>query len=223
VEEARQTSSVFQVCLGVDAGRVDLSVFDRASRVIYRSSAGLEEEGIDRGAGGLDPARLAARELEVSLWSAEDERLAPEGGAVIVIRAAVEFEHFARFSPAPAERDDGYLPYKTRLADALVSEVSNMLPGLGEAVSVMDVATPLTFQEQGGRYAGAVAGWSWEYRDVRDMVPRELVLTPVCGLYMAGYQAMSWLGFGGVPTAVMSGNRAASAVLDSEGPCYDKP
>jgi len=80
------------------------------------------------------------------------------------------------------------------------------------------VSTPLTFEEQGGRSEGAVAGWSWDYEDVHDDRPRELVKTPVKGLYMAGYQAFSALFMGGVPTAIESGKRAAKAVLQGDGP-----
>ena len=77
----------------------------------------------------------------------------------------------------------------------------------------MDVVTPLTFEEQGGRSEGAVAGWSWDYEDFHDYQAQELVRTPMRGLYMAGYQAFSALFMGGVPTSMESGKRAASAVL----------
>jgi phytoene dehydrogenase-like protein len=83
---------------------------------------------------------------------------------------------------------------------------------------VTDVATPLTFEDQGGRSGGAVAGWSWDYEDFRDEKPKELILTPIKGLYMAGYQAFSALFMGGVPTAMESGKRAAKAVLQGASP-----
>ena len=86
---------------------------------------------------------------------------------------------------------------------------------------MIDIATPLTFQDRGGRSEGAVAGWSWDYEDSRDTRPRELVLTPVAGLYMAGYQAFSTLFMGGVSTAMASGYRAARAVLDCAAPAKD--
>jgi phytoene dehydrogenase-like protein len=82
----------------------------------------------------------------------------------------------------------------------------------------MDIATPLTFEDQGGRSEGVVAGWSWDYEDLRDDKPRELIRTPIKGLYMVGYQAFSALFMGGVPTAMESGRRAAQAVLDGAGP-----
>jgi phytoene dehydrogenase-like protein len=108
--------------------------------------------------------------------------------------------------------------YKTRLGQALVREVTHLLPGLDGAIVVMDVATPLTFEDQGGRSEGAVAGWSWDYSDLRDSQPRELIRTPICGLFMAGIQAFSGLFMGGVPTAMVSGLRAAQAVLEGTGP-----
>jgi len=88
----------------------------------------------------------------------------------------------------------------------------------GLRILVMDVATPLTFEDQGGRSGGAVAGWSWDYEDFRDDQPKELIGTPIKGLYMAGYQAFSALFMGGVPTAMESGKRAAKALLQGMGP-----
>ena len=82
----------------------------------------------------------------------------------------------------------------------------------------MDIATPLTFEDQGGRSEGAIAGWSWDYKDFRDNEPKELIQTPIKGLYMAGYQAFSALFMGGVPTAMESGKRAAKAVLEGAPP-----
>jgi phytoene dehydrogenase-like protein len=209
VSAARQTSSVFQVCLGLDADKVDLSAFRDASRVIYRSSRADVPAGADD---------LAAQELEVSLWSNDDPGLAREGGAVMVIRVSADYGAFSKFLGKDGRRETGYTGHKMRLADAVVSEVSDLAPGLAGAVSVMDVATPLTFEARGGRYGGAVAGWSQEYRDSRDCRLRELVRTPVGGLYMAGYQALSWLFAGGVPTAIESGVRAADALLEGVGP-----
>ena len=217
VSAARQTSSVFQVCLGLGADRVDLSAFKDASRVIYRGGGGGADD-LDRSSEEIDPGDFAAQELEVSLWSDDDPGLAPEGGAVMVIRVLVDYGHFAKFRGENGRRSPGYTDYKLRLAEAVVSEVSKLAPGLADAITVMDVATPLTFQECGGRYDGAVAGWSQDYRDSRDYALRELVRTPVGELYMAGHQALSWLFTGGVPTAIESGVRAADALLNGVEP-----
>jgi len=219
VHQARQTGSILQVCLGVDNSKADLTSFREASRLIYRSrEAAQATEGIDWNAVEIDPVSLAKEELEVSLWSKEDELLAPEGKAVIVIRTEAEYPHFARFRLGWRKRGPGYEAYKTRLGNALVKEAENLIPGLEGSIQVMDVATPLTFEDQGGRSGGAVAGWSWDYEDFQDEKPKELIRTPVRGLFMTGYQAFSALFTGGIPTAMESGKRAAQAAFDGADP-----
>jgi phytoene dehydrogenase-like protein len=218
VLNAKQTRSNFQVCLGVDGNRVDLSSFKDADRLIYRRSQGTSSEELDWGTDEINPEDLAGQELEVSLLSKNDRMLGSEGTEIIVIRTEAEHSHFTRFRPRWRERIGEYQDYKIRLGGALVQEVGNIIPGLEEAVLITDIATPLTFEEQGGRSGGAVAGWSWNYEDCPDYHPRELVRTPINGLYMAGYQAFSTIFMGGVPTAMESGKRAAQAVLQGAGP-----
>ena len=220
VSQSRQTGSVLQVCLGVDTSRVDLACFREAARLIYRRNLeDLEEkEEIDWSVAEVDPETLCRRELEVSLWSKDDTSLAPEGKDVIIIRVEADYSHFAKYKLGWRKRSPAYLEYKTRLGRALAREAELLVPGLEKSVVVMDVATPLTFEDQGGRSGGAVAGWSWDYQDFHDATPRELVRTPIRGLYMAGYQAYSALFLGGIPTAMESGKRSAEAVLNHADP-----
>jgi phytoene dehydrogenase-like protein len=220
VSSARQTSSNLQVCLGLDSSRANLSSFRDASRIIYRRGSGdapPEDFGLDWDAAEIAPAALAGEELEATLLSADDPLLAPDGRAVLVIRVAVPHRHFARFRPAPRRRSSGYFAYKTSLAAALVKEVAGFVPGLEDAVLYMDVATPLTFEERGGRSEGAVAGWSWDYME-GEAGAVELIRTPIAGLYMAGYQAYSMLALGGVPSAMLSGLKAAEYLIAGAGP-----
>ncbi len=220
ISSSRQTGSVFQVCLGVDAGKADLSAFKEATRLIYRRSetGPQEREHLDWNPQEVDPEALAGQELEVSLWGKDWKKASTEGKASIVIRAEAEYSHFAKYRLGWRQRSPKYQAYKTRLAQALVRELDHLIPGLEKAIFVMDVATPLTFEDQGGRSGGAVAGWSWDYEDFRDDQPKELIGTPIKGLYMAGYQAFSALFMGGVPTAMESGKRAARAVLQGMEP-----
>ena len=101
------------------------------------------------------------------------------GNAVIVIRTEAEYSHFAKYRSGWRQRSPNYQEYKTRLAQALIREIDDLIPGLEKAILVMDVATPLTFEDQGGRSGGAVAGWSWDYEDLRDDQPKELIGTPI--------------------------------------------
>jgi phytoene dehydrogenase-like protein len=226
VSSARQTSSNLQVCLGLDASRVDLTAFEQASRIIYRRSS---QDGPPAGPGPhwdaaqVDPHALAGEELEATLLSADDPMLAPAEQAVLVIRVAVPYAHFARWRPQRRRRLSGYFAYKTSLASALVREVAGFVPGLKEAVLYTDVATPLTFEERGGRSEGAVAGWSWDYLEDEEGGAVELIRTPVSGLFMAGYQAFSMLALGGVPSAMLSGLKAAEYLLAGAGPVDEMP
>ncbi|MDD1701342.1 MAG: FAD-dependent oxidoreductase, partial [Methanoregula sp.] len=218
VLNAKQTRSNLQVCLGVDASRADLSCFHEADRLIYKRSQRNSLEELDWNRDEINSEDLAGQELEVSLWSKGDRTLCPAGAEVIVIRTEAEHSHFTKYRPARGKRLPVYQGYKIRLGRALVREIENFIPGLEKAVLVMDVATPLTFEEEGGRSGGAVAGWSWNYEDCLDTRPRELVRTPMKGLYMTGYQAFSTIFMGGVPTAMESGKRASQAVLQGAGP-----
>ncbi len=218
VLNAKQTNSVLQACLGVDASNVDLSSFNEADRLIYKGNRGNSSEALDGISEAIYPEALAGQELEISFWSKNDRTLAPEGAEVIVIRTEAEHSHFIRYRPTWRNRLPIYQDVKIRLGRTLVQEAENVIPGLEKAILVMDVATPLTFEEQGGRTGGAVAGWSWNYEDGPDYRPRALVRTPIQGLYMAGYQAFSTIFMGGVPTAMESGKQASEAVLQGAGP-----
>ena len=218
VLHAKQTKSVLQVCLGVDTGKIDLSSFNEADRLIYKRGRENSHEALDGRSEAIHPEALAGQELEISLWSKNDRTLASERAGVIVIRTEAEHSDFIGYRPAWGNRLPAYRDVKIRLGKALIREAENVVPGLEKAILAMDVATPLTFEEQGGRSGGAVAGWSWNYEDCPDYRPRQLVRTPIQGLYMAGYQAFSTIFMGGVPTAMESGKRAAQAVLQGAGP-----
>ncbi|WP_287153960.1 NAD(P)/FAD-dependent oxidoreductase [Candidatus Solincola tengchongensis] len=217
------TSSNLQICLGLDSRRVDLSAFDENSRIIYRrQTEGSGHEGVEIRPDTRfpDPGLFAEQELELCLLSADDTALAPEDRAVLVIRTAAPHDPFLSFRDRPGRRTPAYRQYKALLGEALVREAASLLPGLGDSVEVMDVATPLTFEERAGRTGGAVAGWSWRYGK-NSGSPVELVRTPVAGLFMAGHQAFSMLALGGVPSSLLSGLRAAECVLADAPPLED--
>lgn len=221
LKSAPLTPSNLQVCLGLETRKADLSAFRECSHLIHRrpGPGHGEAEGAKREWRDMEPEpeRLAGEELELCLLSADDATLAPPGKAVLVIRVAVPHGPFLRFHGREGSRKAGYPEYKARLGRALVREAFSLVPGLEDAVQVMDVATPLTFEERGGRFEGAVAGWSWEFGEGKERLV-ELVLTPISGLYMAGHQAFSMLALGGVPSAVLSGLRAAEYALQGRGP-----
>jgi phytoene dehydrogenase-like protein len=221
IQAAKQTGSVMQVCIGVDTGKLDLSAFSHASRLLYRKASGSSPPSVHRTRWEnpeIDDHQLVSQELEIALMTREDPGLAPPGCGVVVIRTEADYRHFSRFRSPERRRIDSYRAYKERLANVLIQEIAHVIPGLEDAIEVIDIATPLTFEDQGGRSQGAVAGWSWDFEDTVAYTPLQLTRTPIAGLFMAGYQAYSTLFMGGVPTALESGRIAAEAVLNDTPP-----
>jgi hypothetical protein len=205
--------------LGIDVRKVDLSAFKEAKRIIYRRDPeDTKEKELNWDTVEINPEALAHQELEVSLWGGEEKIILSEEKAVLVIRVEAEHHHFVRYRSLSTRRIPEYREYKIRLGRALIHEIEYLIPGLEKAILVMDISTPLTFEDQGGRNEGAIAGWSWDYEDFRNDQPKELIRTPIKGLYMVSYQAFSALFMGGVPTAMESGRRGAQAVLNGDEP-----
>ena len=76
----------------------------------------------------------------------------------------------------------------------------------------MDAATPLTYQDWGGRTRGSIAGWTWTPDAAARLPGRLLIRTPVRGLLTAGIYAATELFLGGIPTALRTAELAADAV-----------
>ena len=149
---APYTESELCVYLGVRSGEADLSAM-RADHLFYRHETGSAARGLED---------FDRREIEICLWSRKAPGLVPRGRDALVLRAGFPYEHFASWRLAEKKRREGYAEYKKRLASDLVRTAERVLPGLSGAVEVMEAATPLTYRDWGGRYAGSIAGWSWE-------------------------------------------------------------
>jgi len=206
VRNTPYTGSKLCVCLGVDAARADLSRLGVEHTFLRRRQAGRKASDLED---------FDEREVEVCQWSAQAPALAPPGRAILVLRIDFPYDHFARWRTGDKVRLDGYRDYKTGLARKLIATVETLVPGLGGAVEVMDVATPLTYRDWGNRRLGSIAGWTWTSEAAAMLRSHLLVETPVPGLLAAGAYAASELFLGGVPTALFTGHLAAHIVLES--------
>jgi phytoene dehydrogenase-like protein len=199
------TESELCVYLGVRAGEADLSAM-RADHLFYRHEAGSGESGLED---------FDKREIEICLWSRKVPSLVPPGRDALVLRAGFPYEHFAPWRLAEKRRREGYAGYKKRLAANLIRTAERVLPGLSGAIEVMEAATPLTYRDWGGRFAGSIAGWGWEAGSSAGLPGRVLVRTPVPGLLVVGAYATTELVLGGVPTALFTGSLAADLAMSS--------
>ncbi len=208
VSEIGYTGSELCVYLGVRSGRLDLSSF-RTEHLLFRDE-------IDEKA-QVDPEDFRSREIEICLWSRKAPGHVPPGRSSVLLRAGFPYRHFADWRTGEKERKEGYKDLKTGLSWKLIRTAERILPGLSEAVEVMETATPLTYRDWGNRYEGSIAGWSWSAEESGRIPAKILVRTPVPGLFMAGIYAAAELFLGGVPTALYTGNLAADSVLQDIG------
>lgn len=206
------TSSNFTVFIGVRRDSVDFRAF-RGHQLLVKRQEGAPVPWAEKRPRVED---FRADEIWLCWWSRHQgsEPLAPPGCEALVLKVTAPFAPFAPLDGGGRGRHaQGYYAHKERMADALLAAVSEIVPGLSEAMVVREVATPLTYRDWGHRSEGSVAGWSWRAGDGVGDRSRSLVRTPVSGLYVAGLQAFTRLFLGGMGTSVYSGRCAADAVL----------
>jgi all-trans-retinol 13,14-reductase len=92
---------------------------------------------------------------------------------------------------------DVYNREKKTFADILINNVEEkLMPGLRDAVEVMEIGTPLTNLRYTGNYRGAIYGWDQTLNNTGNTrVPHT---TPVKNLYLAGAWSNPGHGYGGV-------------------------
>jgi all-trans-retinol 13,14-reductase len=90
-----------------------------------------------------------------------------------------------------------YRREKERMADVLLKRVEkDMMPGLSDAIEVMEIGTPLTNLRYTSNYRGAVYGWDQTLDNSgARRLPHD---TPVQNLYLSGAWTRPGHGYGGV-------------------------
>jgi phytoene dehydrogenase-like protein len=202
------TGSELCVYLGIDSGQVDFGCM-RATHLFYLHREREEDEPAP------DLEDFESREIEICRWSDNAPEHAPEHKAALVLRVNVPYDHFARFRTGEKKRTEDYRDYKLGLARKLIRTAEHALPGLGSAVEVMEVATPLTYEDWGHRFRGSIAGWTWSVDYERPFGRKLLIQTPVQNLLMVGIYAASELFLGGIPTSLHTADLAANLILNS--------
>lgn len=145
-----------------------------------------------------DDNRFYYREVEITVLNRlESVRY---GRDVVILRVPVSYEEFV------CKTKEEYYQLKSELSKELLEVVA---PLIGERFTILDCATPLTYEWWGGRYSGSVAGLRWD-----DGYAECLVETPVENLYLAGIYAFSIPFIGGFPSSLFSGILAGELAVD---------
>jgi phytoene dehydrogenase-like protein len=126
----------------------------------------------------------------------DDPVFAPAGHSLVQLMARTDYTWWATRA-AEHERE------KARLAERVIAHLEPHLPGIGGAVRMVDVATPVSYAKKTRAWRGAHEGWVPTPENF--FAHPKKTLLGLAGFYMAG----QWVEpGGGVPTAVMSGRQA---------------
>jgi phytoene dehydrogenase-like protein len=138
--------------------------------------------------------------LSIHLYN-HDATMAPEGCTAITVMMGTDYEYWKGL----AQDRNVYLKKKEEISCTVIQLLNERFPGISSQVEVIDVATPLTFEEYTGNWKGSFEGWllTPENSGVI-MKPMSQSLPGLKNFYMCG----QWVEpGGGLPTSVMSGRR----------------
>jgi phytoene dehydrogenase-like protein len=134
----------------------------------------------------------------------DDPAFAPPGDAVVQAMLSTDYEWWAT-------RGDAYESAKDDVADVARAQIARVIPGFGESVRMIDVATPLTYWQKTRSWRGAYEGWTPNQSSLFGHVKKKM--SGLEGFYMAG----QWVEpGGGVPTALMSGRQVVQILCDDD-------
>jgi phytoene dehydrogenase-like protein len=207
IQSVPYTDSELCVYLGIEPSKVNLRGM-RARHSFYRHKQNLGRRS--------ELTDFSDREIAITLWSDNMDGLTPPQKKSLVLRVGFPFSHFSDFWIGDKKRKPEYRGCKNHLAKEIIRIAEKILPGLSSSIEVMEVATPLTYQDWGNRYQGSIAGWTWDAKIKYPIGNKLLIRTPIPNLLMAGIYAASELFLGGVPTAVHTGCLAAKLICEKK-------
>jgi phytoene dehydrogenase-like protein len=184
--------SSFQVFLGLKRDLVGETGV-RDSEIFY-------ETGYDPEAGYQHALRADVEDggFNLMLYDNVYRGYSPKGKSTLVILVLQGYDHWLPYETEyQSTRREAYLAEKERMANILIDKVQQkLLPGLRNAIEVIEIGTPLTNVRYTGNYRGAIYGWD---QTLDNSGPQRLPnTTPIKNLYLAGAWTQPGHGYGGV-------------------------
>jgi phytoene dehydrogenase-like protein len=136
----------------------------------------------------------------------------PTGKNTINVMTLQGFDHWEKFQENYfKENKDEYRKEKERIANILIEKVENtLLPGLSDAIEVMEIGTPLTNIRYTNNFKGAIYGFD---QTIDNSGQNRLDhSTPIINLYLSGAWTKPGHGYGGV---IYSGIQCFSEIMNS--------
>jgi prolycopene isomerase len=144
------------------------------------------------------------RAIAITCYSLADPSFSPPGTTHLVIMDLQYSEPWTRLSPSE------YLSAKFAYGSKLIDFAERTIPGLRDAITEADVATPITVMHYLRHPGGAIYGFDQTPSDSA-LFRRNDIIVP--GLHLAG----AWTGTGGFEPTLTAGAAAAEAVLGAIG------
>ncbi|NLN46473.1 MAG: hypothetical protein GX153_07895, partial [Clostridiaceae bacterium] len=167
----------------------------------------------------IDDTHTATR-LETTIYHF-DSTLAPSGKTAVTVLLHTDFDYWNRLAAEDAER---YEEEKVRIGREVVAALDSgtpppdsgegpgsgfvphgpRIPGLGEAVEVIDVMTPVTLHRLTNNHRASIQGWFPHPRTFRRKISK--TLPGLTGFYRIGHWTTPG---GGLPPALLSARHVA--------------
>ncbi len=183
--------SCFQVFLGLKKDLVgEIGIKD--TEIFYNSDYDLDRE-YDR----VLKADLSGG-FALTLYDNLYKGYSPEGKNTLNILTLQGYDHWEKYEPDYFKgRKTAYRAEKERMANVLIDEVEKaLLPGLRDAIEVIEIGTPLTNVRYTSNFRGAAYGWDQTLNNSGQN--RLSHKTPIKSLYLAGAWTRPGHGYGAV-------------------------
>lgn len=156
-------------------------------------------------AGDFDRAGMV-----IADYTRSDPGCAPEGGSVLQLLTLAPWDYANVWGTGGDldgyRRNPEYRRIKAHAGERLLVRAEKLIPGLRDAIEVMEVATPLTNYRYGLQPGGSIYG---REQTVANMLQRHSPKTPIPNLLLAG----AWISGGGMSSAMGSGRTVASIAM----------
>jgi phytoene dehydrogenase-like protein len=139
-----------------------------------------------------------------------DPTFAPRGKTAVTCQ--LHTYNFAYWENLWRHEPAHYQAEKTRVADAVIDAFERSVPGVREAIEVVDVSTPATVIQYTGNWKGSMEGWLLTPRTRFRPLRRDL--PGLKNFMMVGQWVMPG---GGLPSGLMTARSAIQAICRQDG------
>ncbi len=128
-----------------------------------------------------------------------DNILAKEGKGILHFIASADYSFWKNLY----NNKDKYYETKNKIAEDMITAISEIYPEIRKHIEVIDIATPVTFERYTGNWKGSYEGWLLKKETMTIRLP--ITLPGLKNFYMAGH----WLSpGGGLPSAALTARNA---------------